>query len=710
MMCGGALLLPRLATAFVLAGALSVSPAAPVSGEVSVIPVPASISPRSGHFRVRKDTVIFTAADGESRRIAGYFADLLRTTHGMAVVVRPLPKVDAPAATGAHGIIFRFDPQVPGTSPESYELDISPERVLVSAREPRGLFYGAVTLWQLCSAPAAGGEIELAGVRIVDAPRFRWRGLMLDSVRHFQSPEFVMRYIDWMALHKLNVLAWHLTDDQGWRLAIRKYPRLTSVGAWRVPAGPAAQRDIDPATGRPRLYGGFYTQDDVRRIVAHAAERYVTIVPEIDMPGHATAAIVAYPRLGVTDHPPGAVPEEWGIFPNLYNVEESTFAFLEDVLAEVIGLFPGEFVHVGGDEAVKDQWKASSRVQARMHELGVANEEALQGYFTQRMGKYLEAHGRRLIGWDEILGGGVPAGAAVMSWRGVDGAITAAASGHDAVLSPAPTLYLDQRQGAGPGEPPGRGEVVSLERVYRFDPLPGPLAGAAARVLGVQANLWTEHVRTEERAAYMTWPRAAALAEIAWSAAERRDFADFQRRLPLEFDRYRALGIHFSTDAFAPPRTLGPLERHMSQDLATCTGKLVLNLEDDAPLAGPRAVFLIDIENPCWMLPAADLTRARRLAVAVGQVPFNFQIGHDTEAIRLRPPHSPAGELEVRLDGCEGAPLVVLPLAPASGNDAVTELPAVQLPALAGAHALCFAFTQRRLDPLWALDWVQLLP
>jgi hexosaminidase len=536
---------------------------------------------------------------------------------------------------------------------------------------------------------------------------------MLDSARHFQAPEFVMRYIDWMALHKLNVLGWHLTDDQGWRLEIRKYPRLTSVGAWRVPAG-AAQRDIDPATGRPRLYGGFYSQDDVRRIVAHARARYVTIVPEIDMPGHATAAIVAYPRLGVTDDPPRAVPADWGIFPNLYNVEESTFGFLEDVLAEVMELFPGEYIHLGGDEVVKDQWQASPRVQARMRELGVPNEAALQGYFTRRMGKYVVAHGRRVIGWDEILEGGVPDGAAVMSWRGVEGAIAAAAAGHDAVLSPAPTLYLDFRQGTGPEEPPGRGEVVSLERVYRFDPLPGPLAAAAEHVLGVQANLWTEHVRLEEWAAYMTWPRAAALAELGWSPAERRDFADFQRRLPLEFGRYRALGIHFSETVFRAPRTVGPWERHMSQDLTTCTDKLVLNLEDDAPLQGPRAVFLIDIENPCWMLRVADLSRATRLTAAVGQVPFNFQIGRDIEAIRLRAPRTPAGELEVRVDGCEGEPLAVLPLAPAAGNDAVTVLPPVVLPpavlSLQGAHTLCFTFTQRTLDPLWAIDWVQLSP
>ncbi|MGN6452092.1 MAG: beta-N-acetylhexosaminidase [Steroidobacteraceae bacterium] len=681
------------------------------SADVSVIPRPASVRSHPGHFLVRTDTEVYATADAQSQRIASYFTELLRTSHGIALRVRKLPHAEgADSRVPAHAVLFRLDPQAPGTSPESYQVDVSPEAVTVSAREPQGLFYGAVTLWQLCSAPAAHAEIALDAALIVDTPRFRWRGLMLDSARHFQSPQFVMRYIDWMALHKLNVLGWHLTDDQGWRLEIRKYPRLTSVGAWRVEAGEAARRDIDPATGHPRLYGGFYTQEEVRRIVAHARERYVTIVPEIDMPGHASAAIVAYPSLGVTEHPPRTVPADWGVFTNLYNAEESTFSFLEDVLAEVMQLFPGEFIHVGGDEAVKEQWKASPRVQARMRELGVPNEEALQGYFTQRIGKYLHAHGRRLIGWDEILEGGVPPEAAVMSWRGVEGAIAAAASGHDTVLSPAPTLYLDFRQGTGPNEPPGRGEVVSLERVYRFDPLPGPLASAAAHVLGVQANLWTEHVRTAQQTAYMSWPRAAALAEIGWSAAERRDYADFVRRLPFEFDRYRALGIAFSADVFAPPRVLGPWDQHMSQDLATCTDKDVLNLEDDAPLKGPRAVFLIDIENPCWMLPAAALTGARKLTAAVGQVPFNFQIGHDIEAIQLRPPRTPAGELEVRLDSCEAEPLAVLPLAAAAGNDAVTVLPSVELPALHGTHTLCFSFTQRGLDPMWAIDWVQLSP
>jgi hexosaminidase len=699
--CAGALLLGSGESG----AAQPLAPAHHVSADV--IPAPALVAAGRGAFAVRARTRVLIPLDPAAAAGAQYFVDLVRSSHAGWLEV--IASGVAPVPQGA--IAFRLDPAVPGASPESYQIVVSPQRIVVSAGDRRGLFYGAVTLWQLCtaSAPVHGG-VRLPALRIVDAPRFRWRGLMLDSARHLQSPAFIMRYIDWMALHKLNVLGWHLTDDQGWRLEIRKYPRLTGVGAWRVPAGRAAARDIDPATGRARLYGGFYTQEDVRRIVAHAAARNVTIVPEIDMPGHASAAIVAYPQLGVTSHAPEAVPADWGIYPNLFNVEESTFAFLEDVLAELMELFPGQYIHVGGDEAVKDQWQASARVQARMRELGVPSEAALQGYFTHRLGEYLRAHGRRLVGWDEILEGGVPADATVMSWRGVQGAIAAAAAGHDAVLSPDPTLYLDSRQGRSPSEPPGRGQVETLADVYHFDPLPGPLSGEQQRVLGLQANLWTEHVRTEERTAYMTWPRAAALAEVGWSPAARLDWADFLQRLPAEFARLRLLGIHYSDDVFAPPRTVGPSERHLSQDLKTCTDKLVLSLEDDAPIEGERAVFLIDIMNPCWILPGVDLSHAATLTAAVGQVPFNFQIGKDIEAIKLKPPRTPAGELEVRLDTCEGEPIAVLPLAPAADNDAVTVLPAVPLSSSGGPHDLCFTFTQRTLDPMWAIDWVQLAP
>jgi len=695
----------RLATT--LLGAVAATDAFTASHTplVDVIPMPAEVAPQAGAFRLGEGVAILSAKEPEVRRVAAYFAGLLRTSHGIKLEVHA--RGESRASGG--GISFALDPAAPGASPESYWLEVSPERVVVSARTVRGLFYGAVTLWQLASAqPLHAGAVALPAVRIDDTPRFRWRGLMLDSVRHFQSPEFVLRYLDWMALHKLNVLGWHLTDDQGWRVEIRRYPRLTRVGAWRVPAGAAALKDIDPATRRPRLYGGYYTQEEIRRIVAHAAARNITVVPEFDMPGHATAAIVAYPQLGVLEKPPAVVPSDWGVYPNLFNVDEATFTFIENVLDELMALFPGEYLHTGGDEAVKDQWRASARIQTRMRELGVSSEEALQGYFTARIGKYLALHGRRQIGWDEILEGGVPPDAAVMSWRGVEGAITAAARGHDTVLSPAPTLYLDNRQGPTPAEPPGRGKVVSLEDVYRFDPLPGSLAHDQSHVLGVQANLWTEHVRTEADAAYMTWPRAAALAEVAWSSASSVDWAGFEARLGAEFDRYRALGVRYSEDVFAPPRSVGTYERHFSQDLKTCSAKLVLNLEDDAPLVGPRAVFLVDILDPCWILPAVDLTQAASISAAVGQVPFNFQIGQDREAIHLDPPRTAAGELEVRLDRCDGAPVAVLPLAPAAGNDAVTVLPAAALPRQSGAHSLCLRFAQRTLDPLWTIDWVQL--
>jgi hexosaminidase len=691
-----------------LSGCLS-SPPTPVARQVDVIPAPARAAFREGIFTVRAGTAISVPRNQDAARIARYLAGLLEETRGVRLNV--VERSDESLPEGS--IAFRLDKAQAGANPESYAIDVSPRRIVLSAGDPRGLFYAAVTVWQLStSGSSAAGGIAVPAQRISDSPRLAWRGLMLDSARHFQTPQFVMQFIDWMALHKLNVLHWHLTDDQGWRLEIKKYPRLTEVGAWRVPAGPAAAADIDPTTGRPRLYGGFYSQDDVRRIVAHAAERNITIVPEIDMPGHATAAIVAYPRLGVMEHPPSAVPADWGIYPNLYNVDDDTFNFLEDVLDEVMALFPGKYLHLGGDEAVKDQWKASPRVQARMRELQVADEKNLQSYFIQRIEKYVNAHGRQVIGWDEILEGGIAQNATVMSWRGLEGAVSAVGAGHDTVLSPWPTLYFDNRQGTGSDEPPGRGKVISLRDVYDFDPMPpGIAANQRQHILGLQANIWTEHIRTEDRLAYMTFPRAAAVAEVGWSASEQHDWNSFLRRLPSQFARYQALGLRYSEDVLHPDggaRKLGSFERHASQDLRTCTDKLVLSLEDDAPVRDKRAIFLIDLMNPCWILPAADLSQAPALQVAVGQVPFNFQLGKDKDAIQLAAPQTPTGELEVHVDTCGGERIAVLSLAPAVGNDAVTELPAVRLPRTPGRHDLCLRFTQRALDPMWALDWVQL--
>jgi hexosaminidase len=668
------------------------APPAVATQSVSVIPAPAEIVMNRGAFDLSAATPVRYAAGSPGEQVASYFVDLMKRTRDVALAA------SAGDTGGKQAISFVLKAREGSQVEEAYSLVVSPERILVSSHSPRGLFYGAVTLWQL----AAGTQIP--ALEIEDAPRFRWRGLMLDSARHYQSPQFIERLLDTMALHKLNVLHWHLTDDQAWRLQIRKYPKLTEVGAWRVPAGAAPAADIDPATQRPRLYGGSYTQDQVREIVAYAAARHITVVPEIEMPGHASAAIAAYPELRVTGKP-SVVPADWGIYQNLFNVEESTFAFLEDVLSEVIELFPGEYIHVGGDEAVKNQWQASARVQSRRRELGVKDEHALQSYFVQRIEKYLNAHERRLIGWDEILEGGLAPNATVMSWRGIQGAVAAAEAGHDTVLSPAPTLYFDNRPLNTAHA--GRGPVVSIEDVYRFDPAPSVLSEAQrAHILGVQANLWTEHVRTEDRAEYMIFPRAAAIAEVGWSPAVRIDWQSFSARLPDQLARYRALGVGFAQASEAVAAQPG---RRTSYELASCSEKILLSLEDDAPIQGERAVFLVDIMNPCWLYRDADLSQVTAIAASVGQVPFNFQIGDDIKMFPLRKPQTPAGELEVRMDGCEGEKIATLPLAPATKNQAVTQLAPVAIAKHAGPHDLCFTFTQAAVDPLWVLDAVQLV-
>jgi hexosaminidase len=600
---------------------------------------------------------------------------------------------------------------------------------------------------------------------------------MLDSARHMQSVEEIKRLLDAMAVHKLDVLQWHLTDDQGWRLQIRKYPKLTEVGAWRRDAG-AAGTD---AQGRPLRYGGFYTQEQAREIVRYAAERYITVVPEIDLPGHAQAAVAAYPEFGNVDSAPPVSPD-WGVHTYLFNVEEPTLRFLEDVLTETMEIFPSTFIHVGGDEAVKDQWKASPRVQARMKELGVADETKLQAWLTAHMQAFLAAHGRRLIGWDEILEGGLPADAAVMSWRGVEGAAAATQAGHDSVLSPWPLLYFDNRQGTGAGEPPGRLRTVTLKDVYDFDPLPATMTVAQGRhLLGVQGNIWTEHIRTFDRVMWMGFPRAAAIAEMGWTAPQWRRWPDFERRLPALYASYQALGIAPADTPFAPlpaveqaagassarvslstqsggvgeirytldgsepgpnsrrygealtlplpatlkaasfagtqrlSRTLSlPLRREDAQrrrggDLQLCSEDIALGLEDDAPAAGPRAVFSLDIQKPCWIFAGADLDAADRVTASVGSVPFNFQIGDAVNKIVFATPQSPEGELLVLLDGCDGEELARLPLAPAAKASGLTRLPAVALKEVHGRHDLCLRFAQPQLQPMYALDWVQLL-
>ena len=724
-----------------------------------VIPLPAEAVPGIGSFAVGPGTLIrVPQGDRAAEDAARYLVELWTRTNGLTV-----PLANAAAGSEPANLDSIEFHRGSGLGPEAYELNVAPHRITVTAGTAEGLFYGAVTLWQLLPPGPAAGRIPAQTIR--DAPAYRWRGLMLDSARHFQSPAFIRSMIDWMAWHKLNVLQWHLTDDQGWRLEIRKYPRLTSVGAWRIEPGGAR-------------YGGFYTQDEVRDIVRFASTRHVQIIPEIDMPGHATAAIAAYPALGAGT---GAVSvsANWGVLTHLFNLEPQTFRFLEDVLSEVAQLFPSPIIHIGGDEVVKAEWNASRQVRARATKLGIQDPNGVQAYFTQRIGRFLAAQGRRIVGWDEILQPGLDQGAIVMSWHGVSGAHVAAAAGNDAVLAPDPGLYFDHRQSTLPQEPPGRLTVLSLEDVYRFEPYDASLSdGERSHILGLQGNLWTEHIQTEERVQWMALPRAAALAEAAWSPAARRNWPDFLGRLVPQFARYRAFGLNYADSVFAPAAQissapggfsltlsnqlstvpLGDIRytldgtqpsagsprfatqlilpagtqvraaaflgseqasriwarrldvqtalRRDSHDLDQCSNAIGLLLEPGAAGNGPP--LAVDIMNPCWIDRGVDLSDGPRIVAAVAALPFNYEIGADVAKIRVGDARTPQGELEIHADGCDTPALTLLPLAPAATAAGVTTLPAQQLPRLPGRHDLCLRFARPRLNPMWALDWIEI--
>jgi hexosaminidase len=669
-----------------------------------LVPLPAKVAwSDAAPFDLSSSTpIVVPTNDAQAATAASVLVDRLQRTLGLTLPIR------RGSARGGAIVFERVGRMDAGD--EAYQLEVAPKRVTLRAHSLAGFAHAATTLWQLAGTTRAA-HVALPVVRIEDAPRLAWRGLLLDSARHYQSPEFILRFIDTMAAHKLNVLHWHLTDDQGWRLEIRKYPRLTDVGAWRVPAGTAARADIDRATGKPRLHGGLYTQADARRIVAYASARGVTVVPEIEMPGHASAILAAYPKLATVQPAPADVPSDWGVYANVLNLEPATLAFLEDVLAEVMEIFPGTYIHVGGDEVDTSQWKASPRTAERMRELGIEDVAGIQHWLTRRTGRFLQAHGRRLVGWDEMLEPQLAPGAIVMSWRGTQGAIAASAQGHDTVMAVDPDLYLDHRQSTSLAEPPGRVAVVSTQDVYRFDPLPPALDAAQRRhVLGLQGNLWSEHIRTEDRMGWMAFPRAAAIAEVGWSDASRLDWSDFRRRMASMPARYEALGMTYAKTAFVATPSPATSAERVSRELELCTQGVALSLEDDAPLQGPRAQFLVDILNPCWMFRGARMDGVKAIQAAVGQVPFNFRVGDAAAKIRFEEPATTQGELVVRLDSCEGPEIARMPVLPAVASDTVTALPPQLLPhSLEGTHDLCLRFAQRELDPLWVIDSVALV-
>jgi len=533
----------------------------------NLVPRPQKLEKAEGQFTIRGGARIIAVGDAvtEARKLRDY----LRPATGFEMPIQ---------AEGKGAITLKLDPAAATLGPEGYRLQVDQDGIRILALKPAGLFYGIQTLRQLLppeiyrKALVRDVPWSVPLLRIEDSPRFGWRGSHLDVGRHFMPKSFVLKHLELMAQHKLNTFHWHLTEDQGWRIEIKKYPKLTEVGAWRKETCVGPWRP-DPAKwtydGKP--HGGFYTQDDIREVVAYAANLHITVVPEIEMPGHARAAIAAYPELGNFPDSKPEVATYWGIHPVVFGVQDKTLAFLKDVLDEVMALFPSTFIHVGGDECPKLEWATSPIALARMRELKIIDEKTtseellkekdwhgpthpamkkLQSWFIGQMDSYLASKGRRLLGWDEILEGGLAPGAAVMSWRGEAGGIEAANAGHDVVMAPNTSTYLDydQVKHDTPGfrEPFKIGPYCGLEVVYAYDPIPAGLASDKAKhVLGSQGQLWTEFMPTPGQVEYMAWPRLAALSEVVWSPKEGKDFADFQKRLATEQKRWDAQDVNY---------------------------------------------------------------------------------------------------------------------------------------------------------------------
>ena len=438
-------------------------------------------------------------------------------------------------------------------SNEEYRLSVTKDQIKISGNGA-GVWYGLLTLLQMIP-PDAKPPFKIPCVEIQDKPRYRWRGMHLDVGRHFFPVDFVKRYIDYLSMYKMNTFHWHLTEDQGWRIEIKKYPKLTEIGAWRNGSmiGPYSAQQFDSIR-----YGGYYTQDQIREVVAYAAKRHITIVPEIEMPGHSTAALASYPWLSCTGGP-FEVGKAWGVYEDVYCTKDSVFDFLEDVLEEVVPLFPGKYIHIGGDESPKARWKVCPQCQGLIKREGLKDEHELQSYFIGRIEKYLNAKGKQIIGWDEILEGGLAPNAAVMSWRGIEGGIAAAKQKHNAVMTPGSHCYFDYYQGTPAYEPLAIGGYTPIETVYSYQPTPDTLnADEQQYILGAQGNVWTEYMVSTDQVQYMALPRMAALAEVVWSPKDQRDYENFRPRLLNHFKTLDRLGVNYSKAIYEVKLTVKP--------------------------------------------------------------------------------------------------------------------------------------------------------
>lgn len=495
--------------------------------KISVIPKPTTVSKLPGEFRLTKDTQI--AATGRNGRIlAGHLNSILLRDYGFQL------KIVSKKKGGKNAIFILTDLVTTKDNVDEYKLVVSTDHIEI-AGERAGAFYALQSLVQLMRRGSKETEIIIPAVAVVDQPRFQYRGMHLDVARHFMPVSFVKKYIDLMSQYKFNQFHWHLTDDQGWRIEIKKYPKLTEIGSKRAESHLGSYSTIFKGDGIP--VEGFYTQEEIMDVVAYAKARYINVIPEIELPGHASAALAAYPQFGCKADYKYKVQQTWGIFKEVYCPSDATFKFLEDVVDETIKLFPDSpYVHIGGDEVLKDFWKESPFVQDLMKRENLKDEHEVQSFFVRRMEKFVNSKGKKIIGWDEILEGGLAPNATVMSWRGIKGGIDAAKAKHDVIMTPTDFCYLDYGQGDPANEPLNIGGFLPLEKVYSYDPVPKELTADEQKyILGVQGNIWSEYLPTPASVEYMAFPRMLAIAEVAWSALANKDFADFTRRMSTNF-------------------------------------------------------------------------------------------------------------------------------------------------------------------------------
>ncbi len=532
-----------------------------VAQDISVIPIPAQLQKGIGYFTLNNLTrIAVPAQQADVYKVASYFAVKIKPATGYNLMI-----TESSQSGIQLGINSKPDTRI---GKEGYTLEVTTDNVFIKANTSAGLFYGVQTLLQLLPAGIENNteqniKWQLPVVSIVDYPRFAWRGIMLDVSRHFFTKEYVKEYIDQIARYKYNVFHWHLTDDHGWRIEIKSLPKLIEVGAWRVPRTGTFASNAAPKPGEAPTDGGFYTQEDIKEIIKYASDRYIQVLPEIDVPGHSMAAIAAYPELSVTKDPntkvnPGSNFAKWFgpdkfemyIDNTLNPTDEKVYQFLDKVFTEVAELFPFEYIHMGGDECYKGYWERDVNVQAFMKKMNLKDSRELQGYFNKRVNKILSAKKKKLIGWDEILEGGIASEATVMSWRGTKGGIEATHQKHQVVMSPAPIYYLDMHQGDRSIEPPPTYAQARLKDVYAFNILPSEIDSAF--VLGGQGNLWTEQIAVEQHAEYMTFPRAFAIAETLWSPKIRKDWDNFTERVESHFDRFDQSGVNYSKSMYDP--------------------------------------------------------------------------------------------------------------------------------------------------------------